>query len=191
MTSLPASFADTARTRLATRLSFFAAGFLLACFAPLVPFAKANVGVGEGELGLIFFCLGVGSIIAMPLTGWISALVGSKPMILAGGLGLVLLLPALLLIFDPLLLAAVLLVFGASLGTIDVAMNVHAVEIEKSARRPLMSGFHAMFSLGGFAGSGAITFLLSRDVSPFASALCASALALVAILLAWPRLLQI
>ena len=191
MTSLPASFADTAKTRLATRLSFFAAGFLMACFAPLVPFAKANVGVGEGELGLIFFCLGVGSIIAMPLTGWISAQIGSKPMILAGGLGLVLLLPTLLLIFDPLLLAAVLLLFGASLGTIDVAMNVHAVEIEKSARRPLMSGFHAMFSLGGFAGSGTITFLLSREVSPFASALCASALALVAILLAWPRLLQI
>jgi hypothetical protein len=66
MTSLPTSFADTPRTRLATRLSFFAAGFLMASFAPLVPFAKANVGVGEGELGLIFFCLGVGSIIAMP-----------------------------------------------------------------------------------------------------------------------------
>jgi MFS family permease len=191
MTSLSASFVDTARTRLATRLSFFVAGFLMACFAPLVPFAKANVGVGEGELGLILFCLGVGSIIAMPLTGWISAQIGSKPMILTGGLGLVLLLPVLLLIFDPLLLAAALLVFGASLGTIDVAMNVHAVEIEKSARRPLMSGFHAMFSLGGFAGAGAITFLLSREVSPFASALCASALALVAIFLAWPRLLQI
>jgi MFS family permease len=191
MTSLPASFADTTRTRLATRLSFFAAGFLMACFAPLVPFAKANVGIGEGKLGLIFFCLGVGSIIAMPLTGWISAQIGSKPMILTGGLGLVLVLPVLLLIFDPLVLAAVLLLFGASLGTIDVAMNVHAVEIEKSGRRPLMSGFHAMFSLGGFAGSGTITFLLSRDVSPFASAICASALALVAILLAWPRLLQI
>jgi hypothetical protein len=52
-------------------------------------------------------------------TGWISAQIGSKSMILAGGLGLVLLLPALLLIFDPLLLAAALLVFGASLGTID------------------------------------------------------------------------
>jgi MFS family permease len=191
MTSLSAGFVDTARTRLATRLSFFVAGFLMACFAPLVPFAKANVGVGEGELGLILFCLGVGSIIAMPLTGWISAQIGSKPMILTGGLGLVLLLPVLLLIFDPLLLAAALLVFGASLGTIDVAMNVHAVEIEKSARRPLMSGFHAMFSLGGFAGSGAITFLLFREVSPFASALFASALALVAILFAWPRLLQI
>jgi MFS family permease len=191
MASFPARFADTARTRLATRLSFFAAGFLMAGFAPMVPFAKANVGVGEGELGLILFCLGIGSIIAMPLTGWITAQIGSKPMILTGGLGLVLLLPTLLLISDPLLLAAALLVFGASLGTLDVAMNVHAVEIEKSARRPLMSGFHAMFSLGGFAGSGAITLLLSREVSPFASALCASALALVAILLASPRLLQV
>ncbi len=70
-------------------------------------------------------------------------------------------------------------------------MNIHAVEVEKAAGRPLMSGFHAMFSLGGFAGAGGVTYLLSVGVSPLASALCGSALALVALLLAWPRLLQV
>jgi MFS family permease len=79
---------DTADTRLATRLSFFAAGFIMACWAPMVPFAKANVGADEGQLGLLLLCLGIGSIIAMPLTGWISAQLGSKPMILTGGIGL-------------------------------------------------------------------------------------------------------
>jgi MFS family permease len=133
MTPIAATSADTAGTRLATRLSFFAAGFVMACWAPIVPFAKANVGVGEGQLGLLLLCLGIGSIIAMPLTGWFSAQVGSKPMILAGGSGLVLFLPALAVISDPLLLAAALLIFGASLGTIDVAMNVHA---SRSRRRP-------------------------------------------------------
>ena len=185
------SSADTGGTRLATRLSFFAAGFVMACWAPMVPFAKANVGADEGQLGLLLLCLGLGSILAMPLTGWISAQVGSKPMILTGGLGLVLILPFLSVVSSPLLLGAALLLFGASLGTIDVAMNVHAAEVEKAAGRPLMSGFHGMFSVGGFVGAGGITLLLSQGVSPLASALCGSALTLVAILLAWPRLLQV
>ncbi|TNC48597.1 MFS transporter [Rubellimicrobium rubrum] len=185
------SSANSAGTRLATRLAFFVAGFVMACWAPLVPFAKSNIGADEGQLGLLLLCLGLGSIIAMPLTGWISAQVGSKPMILTGGLGLVLVLPLLPVIDTPLLLGAALLLFGASLGTIDVAMNVHAVEVEKAATTPLMSGFHAMFSVGGFAGAGGITFLLSQGASPLASALCGSALALGAILLAWPRLLKV
>ena len=55
----------------------------------LVPFAKANTGVGDAQLGLLLLCLGVGSVVAMPLTGWLSTRLGSKPMIIGGGLGLV------------------------------------------------------------------------------------------------------
>jgi predicted MFS family arabinose efflux permease len=182
--------ADRAGTRLATRLSFLAAGFAMACWAPLVPFAKARTGVDDGQLGLLLLCLGVGSIMAMPTTGILSARLGSKPMILSGGLGLVLLLPVLSIADNAYLLAVALLGFGASLGTIDVAMNVHAVEVERAAARPLMSGFHALFSIGGFAGAGGMTFLLSIGVTPLAGALCGSALTLVALLLAWPRLLE-
>ena len=69
-------------------------------------------------------------------------------------------------------------------------MNVHAVEVERAAARPLMSGFHALFSIGGFAGAGGMTFLLSVGVTPLAGALCGCALTLVALLLAWPRLLE-
>lgn len=181
--------ANSPQTRLATRLAFVATGFAMACWAPLVPFAKANVGVEDGALGLLLLCLGVGSIVAMPLTGWLSARIGSKPMILCGGFGMVALLPLLVAARDPLSLALALLVFGAALGTIDVAMNVHAVEVERESERPLMSGFHAMFSIGGFAGAGGMTLLLSWGLSPAASALCGSALALAALLAAWPRLL--
>ncbi len=192
MTDLPTSpRANTARTRLATRLSFFAAGFAMACWAPIVPFAKAHTGVSDGELGLLLLCIGIGSLVAMPVTGWISAQYGSKPMVLAGGLGLVALLPVLSVVHDPLLLAASLLGFGGSRGALDGAMNVHAVEVEKAAAKPLMSGFHAMFSLGGFAGAGGITLLLSQGIAPLSGALCGAAIALAAILLAWPRLLSV
>jgi len=181
--------ADRAATRLATRLSFLAAGFVMACWAPLVPFAKARVGVDDGQLGLLLLCLGIGSIIAMPLTGWLSARFGSKPMILGGGISAALLLPLLATTGNALGLAATLLGFGASLGTIDVAMNIHAVEVEQAGKRPMMSGFHAMFSIGGFAGSGGMTLLLSTGADPLTGALCAGAMTVATLGLAWPRLL--
>ena len=181
--------ADRAETRLATRLSFLAAGFVMACWAPLVPFAKARVGVDDAQLGLLLLCLGIGSIIAMPLTGWLSARFGSKPMILCGGVGAALMLPLLATTGSALGLAATLLGFGASLGTIDVAMNIHAVEVEQAGDRPMMSGFHALFSIGGFAGSGGMTLLLSTGAAPLTGALCAGALTIASLGLAWPRLL--
>lgn len=176
-------------TRLATRVSFGAAGFAMACWAPLVPLAKANVGVDEAGLGLLLLCLGGGSITAMPLTGWLAAKIGSKPLIIGGGLGLVLLLPLLVLATSIPVLAMVLMAFGASLGTIDVAMNIHAVEVERDAAKPMMSGFHAMFSIGGFAGAGGVTLLLAMEMTPIIAACCGSIVTLGALLVALPRLL--
>lgn len=181
---------NTAATRAATRLSFLVAGFMMACWAPLIPYAKARSGVDEAGLGLLLLCLGIGSLIAMPLTGFISARTGAKPMILLGGFGLCVLLPVLAVVSAPWALALGVLIFGASLGTIDVAMNVHSVEVEKSSKTPLMSGFHAMFSLGGFAGAGGVTLLLTQGVTPLMSALIAVSLAFVALVLAAPRLLK-
>ncbi|MFT3782573.1 MAG: MFS transporter [Nibricoccus sp.] len=184
------SVAALAKPALATRLAFLAAGFIMACWAPLVPYAKARVGADDRQLGLMLLCVGIGSLIAMPLTGWVSARSGSKPMIIGGGLGMVLCLPLLASADRASVLAAALLGFGASLGTLDVAMNIHGVEVERQSGRHLMSGFHAMFSLGGIFGAGAMTFLLSVGMAPLAAALGAAGAGLGLIALAWPRLLQ-
>lgn len=181
---------DRPATRLATRLAFVAAGFAMAAWAPLVPFAKARVGVDEAQLGLLLLCLGIGSIIAMPATGMLSARFGARPMILLGGIGVALLLPALAIADTPVLLGVALLLFGASLGTLDVAANAHAVEIESAAGTPLMSGFHAMFSIGGFAGAGGTTLMLALGASPWIAAAAVAVLALAVIALAAPRLLR-
>jgi MFS family permease len=89
------SSANRPATRLATRLSFLVAGFGIACWAPLVPFAKARLAIDDGTLGLLLLCLGIGSVVAMLLTGILSARYGSKPIIIVGGLGLAVLLPML------------------------------------------------------------------------------------------------
>ncbi|WP_321903089.1 MFS transporter [Paraburkholderia tropica] len=183
-------FADRPATRLATRLAFLVAGFGIACWAPLVPFAKHRLDVDDGLLGMLLLCIGLGSVAAMMLTGALSARYGSKPIIVASGIGLAIVLPLLTIAATPLALGITLLAFGAALGSLDVAMNVHAVEVERAAQRPLMSGFHALFSVGGFAGSTFMTFLLSMQVGALESTLLCSVLMLAAMLVARPRLLR-
>jgi MFS family permease len=180
---------DTSRPRLATRLAFLVAGFGLACWAPLVPFAKQRLGVGDGVLGLLLLCLGIGSVVAMLWAGWLCARQGSRAVIIAGGLGVAMLLPLLALAGQPLTLGLALFVFGAALGSLDVAMNVHALAVERQAGEPLMSGFHALFSAGGLAGAALMTALLSVGWTPLAGTLLGTALMLVAVALLAPRLL--
>ena len=175
-------------TLLATRLVFLVAGFGLACWAPLVPFARARLHVDEGALGALLLCLGAGSLAAMLLTGILSTRYGSRPIILVGGFGLLASLPWLAIAASPVPLGLALFAFGAALGSLDTAMNIHAVEVERAASRPLMSGFHAFFSIGGFAGATVITAILSWNVSPFAAAVFGSAMMAIAMLVATPRL---
>lgn len=181
--------ADRPATRLATRLLFLVAGFGYACWAPLVPLTKLRLGIDEHVLGLLLLCIGCGSISAMVATGMLSIRFGNKPILIGSGFGFAAAL-ALVPYADTLFaLALALVAFGATLGALDVAMNVHAVEVEKAAGRPMMSGFHALFSIGGFAGSAFMTFLLSEHVAPRAGVLLCAGLMVTAMWFAAPRLL--
>ncbi|CCD93412.1 putative transport protein (permease) [Bradyrhizobium sp. ORS 375] len=180
---------DHRAAQLATRLAFFVAGFGIACWAPLVPFAKQRLGVGDATLGLLLLSLGVGSVAAMLAAGLMSARYGSKPVVVVSGFALSLLLPSLAIASTPVTLAGALFAFGAALGSLDVAVNIQAIEVERLSDRPLMSGFHAQFSIGGFAGSGVMTALLAFDMTPLLGTIICSALAVVAMIIAAPRLL--
>ncbi|MFT4055436.1 MAG: MFS transporter [Novosphingobium sp.] len=184
------SSADTPATRLSTRLSFLVAGFGIACWAPIVPYAKARLGVDEGVLGGLLLCLGMGSVLAMLAAGFMSSRFGTRPVILASGFALAAILPILAIAPTVLTLGLALLLFGGALGSLDVAMNIHAVDVERDATKPLMSGFHALFSIGGFAGAAMMTLLLSIGTGPFYGGVIGSVLMLVAIIAAAPRLLR-
>ena len=175
--------------RLATRLAFWVAGFGLSAWAPLVPYAKERLHVDDRSLGLLLLCLGIGSVAAMVRTGPLCARYGCKPVIVTGGLGMALLLPVLAIANAMWLMAFALALFGSALGSLDVAMNVHAVEVERSAGRPMMSGFHALFSVGGFCGAAFVTAMLSHSMVPTTATLVCSAWMVLAIAMTAPRLL--
>lgn len=181
---------NTPATRLATRLVFLVAGFGIACWAPMVPLLKSRLDLSEASLGLLLLCIGFGSLGAMLLTGVVAARIGSRPVILASGAALALMLPVLACAHTALLLGVFLFAFGAAMGSLDVAVNLHAVEVEKGSDRPLMSGFHAQFSLGAFLGAGIMTLLLSLRLSLLAACILGAAMMLAAVLLSAPGLLR-
>ena len=166
----------------ATRIAFIANGLAFASWAPIIPFAKANTGVDEAALGLLLLCLGIGSVISMPITGWLCARHGTRPMILISAIIMACTLPFLAYLVEYWALAVTLLVFGASIGTLDVAMNIHAAEVEKRSGRALMSGFHGMFSVGAICGAGFVTLMISYGVAPLIATLCVTGSVIIAIL---------
>jgi predicted MFS family arabinose efflux permease len=144
----------------------------------------------QGHLGLLLLFLGIGSLTAMPITGILAARFGCRLVILCSGLLVCLLLPMLSQASTPISLAVTLFVFGASIGTLDVAMNIQAVIVEKNHGSALMSGFHGLFSVGGVVGAGGMALLLSNGISPLASCLTLSVLVAAALLIAAPNLLH-
>ncbi|MFE8663972.1 MFS transporter [Serratia nevei] len=150
----------------ATRKAFFIAGLMLAAWAPLIPLARDRMIADNGTMGLVLLAFGLGSLLMMPLSGILAARFGCR-LIFTVATGLVLVtLPALVLADTPLYLATFLFIFGAGIGAMDVVVNIHAVRVEKLAERPIMSGFHALFSIGGIAGSSIVSLLLSYGLTP-------------------------
>ena len=143
-----------------TRFLFLIVGLGTAAWAPLVPHVKAQAGLGEAQLGLLLLCLGIGSIAAMPLAGGAAARFGLRPVLLFGTGAIMLSLPILASADSAALLAPVLLLFGAGMGAVDCAMNLQAVAVEKARGRPMMSGFHGLYSLGSLVGALAAGALL-------------------------------
>ena len=176
--------------QISTRVAFFIAGFGVAAWAPLVPFAKTRASLDEGTLGLLLLCLGVGSIIAMPASGALVARYGCRRPLIVSTLVMCLTLPMLAVISDLTLLGGALLLFGAGLGTLDCVVNIQAVIVERASGRPMMSGFHGLFSVGGIAGAGGVSALLSLGASPLIASLCVVALIAALLFYAAPSFLS-
>ncbi|WP_416777153.1 MFS transporter [Xenorhabdus budapestensis] len=168
---------------MATKNSFFIAGFSMASWAPLIPLVKERLFLDDGAMGLLMLAFGIGSFIMMPVAGMLSARFGCRKVFTFFTLLAILMLPGLSILPTPAVLACALFLFGAGIGAMDVSANIHAVNIEKRVQSPVMSGFHALFSLGGIAGAGSVSLLLFMGIPPF---LVMVAVTLLIILLLFP-----
>ena len=175
--------------QMSTRIAFFIAGFGIAAWAPLVPYAKARAGLDEATLGLLLLCLGAGSILAMPISGILATRYGCRRVFSAGTVLICLALPLLATVSSVPLLIATLFLFGAGLGAVDSTVNLQAVIVERASGRTMMSGFHGLFSVGGIAGAAGVSALLALGLTPLWAIAVVIVLILAALIKAAPHLL--
>ncbi|SEO78556.1 MFS transporter [Pseudomonas sp. NFACC39-1] len=185
----PPTFIPGRLEQMSTRIAYLIAGVGIAAWAPLVPYAKVRANLDEGTLGLLLLCLGVGSILAMPIAGALAARFGCRRVLSGGTVLICLALPALATMTSLPWLVAALFLFGAGLGTVDSTVNLQAVIVERASGKTMMSGFHGMFSLGGIIGAAGVSALLGLGLSPLGATLVVNAVLLVALFKAAPHLL--
>ncbi len=118
-----------------------------------IPAVKQELRLSDGALGLALLAAPAGLLVAAPIASRIAHRAGSRRLTLVAGLLVVVGLLALGLASSRTALMAALFAFGVSSGLLDVGMNSQAVLVERAAGRPLMTSFHACFSIGGLAGA--------------------------------------
>ncbi|RUT85736.1 MULTISPECIES: MFS transporter [unclassified Mesorhizobium] len=142
------------RGRWALAAIFLANGFLTGSWAPQIPVFLTRLEISKFTLGLLILLFGVGAVVAMTWCGHLISRHGSRTVLrwfaLCGSLGLM----VVALAPNVPLAAAAMIIFGGSIGGMDVAMNANAVVVERRLSRAVMSSSHGFWSLGGFAGGG-------------------------------------
>lgn len=152
--------------RTATSFMFFVNGMVLAIWATNIPGMKEALSLSDQQLGLALSAFAAGTMLTLFLAGSIVTRVGSRNTLLIGGALLAMVLPFSALATSPLTYTVAVFFLGIANSVFDVAMNTHGSIIEAHKGKPLMSSFHAVFSIGGLAGASAVATLLADRLGP-------------------------
>jgi MFS family permease len=147
--------ADLRASRAALTSLFFGFGIVSGTWAARLPAVQHRLRLDSGGLGLAIFSVSAAAVAVLPAAGWLVARLGGRTVtvagvaVAAGGLALAGLAPSLAV------LALTVALMGAGLGAADVGGNAYGVALERRCGRPILTGFHAAWSFGLLAGSGA------------------------------------
>jgi MFS family permease len=136
-------------------------GLLLGGYGGSLPSLRDKLGLDATQIAVMLFCGGVAGILSMQVGGRVADAVGARTVTLIALP--VIILAAVTLGLAPSFAVAVLgaALIGLGNGAMDVSMNALGVQVESARARPIMSFFHAFFSVGNLAGAGTV-FLLAE-----------------------------
>ena len=140
------------RAKFAVRAAFITNGATVGALVARLPDFKNQLDASTSEVGRMLFCISFGVLFALTFIGKVIAKKGSKPVAIYGSLSAALALIPIAFSQTYLTLAVAFFFFGIGITLQDVAMNSHAATLEHETGNKLMSGFHALFSLGALLG---------------------------------------
>ncbi len=156
----------TSTSSLGSRLSagavttlFTVNGMLLGGYGGTLPALRERLDLTAPQIATMLFCVGVAGIISMQIGGRLADAIGARRVSLVGLP--VVIAAAVIVAVAPTYLVAVAgsVCLGLGNGAMDVGMNALGVQVEQARRKPIMSFFHAFFSVGNFIGAGAVLLM--------------------------------
>ncbi|MGW0587975.1 MFS transporter [Streptosporangium sp. NPDC002607] len=142
------------QARVATWAAFFVQGL---CFATLLTHVidlQHKFGLSDGDLTLVLLLVpviaGAGSAIAGPL----ASRYGSAPILRVSQVGVCVIVALSGWNGQLAGLYALSAAFGLFVGAVDAAMNMQAVAVERRYGMSVLTGFHAVWSVGSMLGAG-------------------------------------
>ena len=175
--------------RLAVSTLFFLQGLCFASWASRIPNIQQSLALSDSQLGLVLLALPVGSLLSLPLSGWLVTHFGSKRMAANALLLYGLLLPVIGLSNNITLLLTALVFFGVAGNTANIAINTQAVGVEILYGRNIMASFHGLWSLAGFTAAGVGAYMIGHGIIPLKHFVFITAFILVALAAALPYML--
>jgi MFS family permease len=152
--------------RISIGILFLLCGINFASWAIRIPDFKDSLHLTDAQLGGLLMGLPIGSMISLPLAGWLLTIYRSKMVCVWSIIGYVIILPILGFIQNSYQLFLGLFLFGMVGDLLNISMNTQVVSLEGKIGKTIMSSFHAIFSIGLMLGSILGGLISQMDISP-------------------------
>lgn len=172
------------RARIATAISFFLNGLGNGTFVSRIPDLKNQFHISNSTLGVSLFFGSAGVLSSLQLAGRLCARYGSGPTTRTLNFLLIIAPPLVGVNFGLVWFWIALFMHGFFAAAQDVAMNAQASTLENNSSKRVMSGFHALWSLGAFSGGALGGLAIQLKIKPFTNfCLTATTVLIISILI--------
>ena len=141
------------KARFSIGILFFICGLNFATWATRIPDFKSTLQLSDAQLGTVLMGLPIGSLVSLPIAGWLLTKYASKWISIMAVVMYVIVIPSLSFMDSAISLFVGLFFFGMAGDIMNIAMNTQVVSLEAKMNKIIMSSFHAVFSIGLMAGA--------------------------------------
>lgn len=152
--------------RIATAVFFFISGFGYATWASRIPTLQQKLHLNEAELGAVLFALPAGLMLTIPVTSWFLSKYSSNKVMFAGTVCFNLMLALLGFTNQVWQLVLVLFCFGSSRNLMNISVNAQSVGVQKLYNRSIITTFHGIWSMAGFAAAALGYLMVAGKIIP-------------------------
>jgi MFS family permease len=176
--------------RIFLSLFFFLSGFSFSTWASRIPTIKMAFGLNDAELGSILLAMPIGSLLGLPISGWLVAKYNSRVPLAIGFALNTLALGLIGFSHNIVTLVTAVLLFAFTTRIYNISANTQAISLQKLYEHKVMGSFHGFWSTGGIFGILFSTLMLNLAVSIQTHFVIVGTIALIITLVSYQFLLR-